>query len=167
GSITYPLIPNLLRVHIGESLVPSKRDAVVQIETNIDDLNPRLYDTVIASLLKAGALDAYMIPVMMKKRRTGVNMVVLCEPEKRNLIITRIFDLTTTFGVRVYLLPREKLGRKFLTVKTKYGKAKVKIGSLGREIKTVAPEFADYNRLARKHAIPVQRVYSELKKFRK
>ncbi|MFH1347348.1 MAG: nickel pincer cofactor biosynthesis protein LarC [Candidatus Margulisiibacteriota bacterium] len=162
GSRIYPTLPNLLRVYIGESLIPSERDAVVQIEANIDDMDPKGYDKVIAGLMKAGALDAYTIPVLMKKQRQGVQLVVLCTPENRHPIVTRIFDLTTTFGVRVYLVAREKLSRKFKTVKTRYGKARVKVGLLGQEVKTVAPEYEDYKRLAKKHSIPLRRAYQEI-----
>jgi uncharacterized protein (DUF111 family) len=95
----------------------------------------------------------------MKKQREGKNLIVLCVPENRELIITRIFELTTTFGVRVQIIPREKLSRRFKRVKTKYGTAKVKVGLLGQEVKTVAPEFEDYKRLAKKHSIPIQKAY--------
>ena len=155
-------IPNLLRIFIGEAQLPSEKDVVLQIETNIDDMNPKLYPKVIAGLMKAGALDAYTIPVTIKKRRAGVNLVVLCAPENRHLIITQIFDLTTTLGVRVYLVPREKLSRKLIRVKTKYGKARVKLGLLGKELKTIAPEFEDYRRIAKKHHIPIQKAYKEI-----
>ena len=157
-------LPNLLRIFIGEAQLPSEKDAILQIETNIDDLDPRHYDKVIAGLMKAGALDAYMIPVLIKKRRAGVNLVVLCTPPNRNQIITQIFDLTTTLGVRVYLVPREKLSRKLVKVKTKYGKARVKLGLLGKELKTIAPEYEDYKRIAKKHHIPIQKAYKEIKR---
>lgn len=157
-------IPNLLRIFIGEAEIPSKRDAVLQIESNIDDMHPKVYPKVIAGLMKAGALDAYTIPVMIKKQRQGVTLVVLCAPKNRNPIITRIFDLTTTLGVRVFLVPREKLDRKFVKVKTKFGKAKVKLGLLGKELKTIAPEYEDYKRIAKKHHIPIQKAYGEIKR---
>ncbi|KPJ66882.1 hypothetical protein AMJ44_07730 [candidate division WOR-1 bacterium DG_54_3] len=157
-------IPNLLRIFVGEAQLPSEKDAVLQIETNLDDMNPRFYHKAISRLMKARALDAYTIPVMIKKRRAGVNLVVLCAPENRNQIITQIFDLTTTLGVRVYLVPREKLSRKLIRVKTKFGKARVKLGLLGKELKTIAPEFEDYKRIAKKHHVPIQKAYKEVKR---
>jgi uncharacterized protein (TIGR00299 family) protein len=162
GSKIYPSLPNMLKVFIGESLVPSERDTIIQIETNIDDMEPKSFDRVIKGMMKVGALDAYTIPVRMKKKREGKNLVILCRPENRELIITRIFELTTTFGVRVYLIPREKLSRRFKTIKTKYGKVKIKVGSLGKEVKTVAPEFEDYKHLAKKHSIPIKKAYRAL-----
>lgn len=164
GSKKYPGLPGTLRVHIGEALDLSATDTVVQIEANIDDMAPSAFNQVIKELMKAGALDAYTIPVMMKKQRQALQLVALCRPEERHLIITRIFELTTTFGLRVFLVPREKLVRQFKTVRTKYGRSRVKIGSLGSKQVTAAPEFEDYKKLARKHNVPVQQVYKEIKR---
>ncbi len=163
GSRIYTEIPNFLRVHIGESLVPAERDAMVEIETNIDDMPLKHYHKVIASLMKAGALDACVIPILMKKKRKGIKLIVLCLPETREEMIKSVFELTTTFGVRVYLVPREKLARKFIKAKTRYGKAKVKLGFLGGQLKTLAPEYEDYRRIASKHSIPIRKAYQEIK----
>jgi len=157
-------VPNLLRIFIGEADIPSRKDAVLEIETNIDDMDPKRFSKIIQQLLRAGALDAFITPVMMKKRRQGAELTVLCSPEKREIIITSIFDLTTTLGVRVFLVPREKLSRKFVKVKTRYGKARVKFGLLDRELKTIAPEYEDYKRIAKKHHIPIQKAYKEVTK---
>lgn len=150
--------PNLLRVFIGEAELPTERDAVLQIETNIDDMNPNLYAKAIAKLMKAGALDAYITPIMMKKERQGVNLVILCRPEDRDRILDKLFTVTTVLGTRIYLVGREKLKRKFKIVKTKYGKAKIKVGLLGKAIKTIAPEFEDLKTIAQKHHLPIANV---------
>jgi len=161
GSLDLP-IPNLLRIFIGEAQLPTRKDAVLQIETNIDDMNPKLYSKAIRALMKAGALDAYIIPILMKKERRAINLVTLTQPENREKVLRELFRQTTTFGARIYLAPREKLTRKIAKVKTKYGQAAVKIGQLGKEIKTVSPEFEDYKRIAKKHHIPINRAYHEI-----
>ena len=160
GSINLP-IPNLLRVFIGEAEIPTERDAILQIETNIDDMNPKFYSKAISALMRAGALDAYITPILMKKKRAGINLTVLCDPEARDKIINEIFDQTTSFGVRIYLVPREKLSRKFVKAKTKYGKTKIKLGFLGKQLKTIAPEYEDYKRVAEKHAVPLKKAHKE------
>ena len=161
GTLNLP-VPNLLRLFVGEAQLPSEKDAILQIETNIDDMHPKHYHKVIAGLMKAGALDAYTIPVTIKKHREGVNLVVLCTPDNRHQIVTRIFDLTTTFGLRVYLVPREKLSRKFIKVKTKFEKARIKLGLLGKELKTNAPEYEDYKRISKKHHIPLRHAHDKI-----
>jgi len=162
GSRIYPSLINMVRVFIGESEIQSEKDAVLQIEANIDDMDPKLYDKAIAKLMKAGALDAYVSPIRMKKQRKAVKLIVLCTPELRHQVLDQIFTHTTTFGVRIFMVPREKLSRKFRKVKIKRGKARVKIGLLGTEVKTIAPEYEDYKRIARKHSIPITKVYKAL-----
>jgi len=163
GTFNLP-IPNMLRVFVGEAQIPAEKDAILQIEANIDDMNPKLYSKAIRALMKAGALDAYIIPILMKKERIAINLVILANPENRDKILKELFTRTTTFGARVYLVKREKLTRKSVKVKTKFGQAGVKIGSLGKEIKIIAPEFEDYKKIARKHNIPIQNAYREIKK---
>ena len=158
-------IPNILRVFIGEAELPTEKDSILQIETNIDDMDPKAYSKVIAKLMKAGALDAYITPILMKKGRQAVTLTILCGPKDKDRILEKLFSLTTTFGARVYLTGREKLKRKFQTVRTKYGKARIKLGSLGKELKTIAPEYDDYIQLAKKHHIPASLAYSMIKKI--
>jgi hypothetical protein len=112
--------------------------------------------------MRAGALDASVEPIYMKKERTGFKLSVLCAPELRDRILAAIFDLTTAFGARVYVVGREKLSRKFIQVKTKLGRAKTKLGYLGGELKTIAPEYEDYKKIAAKHHIPLSRAYQQV-----
>jgi hypothetical protein len=159
GSKHYPGLTGLLAVYIGQADIPAKKDTIVQIEANIDDTSPKLYNQIIAKLMKADALDAVITPIMMKKKRAGISLMVMVWPHDREQIITKIFELTTTFGVRCYIVPREIINRHLKTIKTRYGKARVKIGSLGQKVVTIAPEYEDYKKLAEKHSIPIQRAY--------
>lgn len=160
GAGTFDLAeqPNLLRIFIGESELPTEKDAVLQIETNIDDMDPRLFDKAIAALMKVGALDAYIEPLRMKKQRNAVKLSVLCRPENKDRVLEVLFDQTTTLGARVFMVRREKLGRKIRRVKTGYGKVKVKLGSLGKKLKTYAPEYEDLRRISKKHRVPLSRI---------
>lgn len=165
GGYDLKVQPNFLRIIIGEKELRTIKDSILQIETNIDDMNPLLWDKTIADIMKAGALDAYIEPIIMKKKRKAIKLTVLCPIELKDRIVETIFKKTTTFGVRVFLVNREILSRSFKTVKTKYGKARIKIGKLGNKIVTVAPEFEDYKKLAEKHKVPVGYVYREILKF--
>jgi len=131
GTFNLPF-PNLLRIFIGEAQIPAERDAVLQIETNIDDMDPKLYDRAIAGIMKAGALDASVQPIRMKKFREAVKLVVLCRPEDKDKILDAVFTETTTIGVRIYLVQREKLRREI--------RAGKKISYLGPQIKSIKSE---------------------------
>ncbi|MFA6431361.1 MAG: nickel pincer cofactor biosynthesis protein LarC [Candidatus Margulisiibacteriota bacterium] len=155
-------IPNYARLFIGEALIPTENDAILQIETNIDDMKPSLYSKAIKNILSAGALDTYIIPIQMKKERTGVQLIALCAPENKDAVLNAIFTYTTTLGVRIHLAVREKLQRKFVNIKTKYGKAKVKVGLLGKKVKVVSPEYENYRSLAKKHHIPISKAYKAI-----
>jgi uncharacterized protein (TIGR00299 family) protein len=161
GSLDLP-IPNLLRVFIGEAQIPAEKDAILNIETNLDDMSPGSFSKILNKLMRAGALDASVEQIYMKKERAGFKLSALCAPELRAKILEAVFDLTTTFGVRVYVTGREKLSRKFLKVRTKYGPAKTKLGYLGQKLKTIAPEYEDYKRIAAKHHLPLGRAYRQV-----
>jgi pyridinium-3,5-bisthiocarboxylic acid mononucleotide nickel chelatase len=131
GSIDLP-IPNLLRVFIGEAQLPAEHDAILEIETNIDDMDPKLYDRAIAKLMKAGALDASVQPIRMKKQREAAKLQILGKPEDKDKLLETLFSETTTIGARVYLVRREKLKRVI--------RAGHKISYLGSQVKTIKPE---------------------------
>jgi len=131
GSIDLP-IPNLLRVFIGEAELPTEHDAILQIEANIDDMDPKDYDRAIARLMKAGALDASVQPIRMKKQRAAVKLEVLCRPEDKDKVLDALFTETTTIGTRIFLVKREKLRREI-----RRGR---KISYLGSRVKRSKPE---------------------------
>jgi len=131
GSIDLPQ-PNLLRVFIGAAELPTEHDAIVQIEANIDDLDPSLYDRAIAKLMKAGALDASVQPIRMKKQRDAVKLEVMCRPEDKDKVLDAVFTETTTIGTRVSLVKRQKLRRLISAGK--------KISYLGQEVKRIKAE---------------------------
>ncbi len=114
GSLTFPSLSNLLKIFIGEAKIPTQRDAILQIEANIDDMDPKNYDKAITKIMKAGALDASIHPIRMKKKRSAIKLEILCLPQDKDKLLAVIFSDTTTIGVRVYLVAREKLRRKIV-----------------------------------------------------
>ncbi|MFA4967879.1 MAG: nickel pincer cofactor biosynthesis protein LarC, partial [Candidatus Margulisiibacteriota bacterium] len=152
GAGSYDLAeqPNLLRIIIGEKEIQSERDTILQMEANIDDMNPKFYDKAIAAIMKAGALDAYLAPIRMKKQRNAVQLIVLSDLKDKDRLIDAIFSETTTFGIRIFMVEREKLKKGI--VRTKYGR--VKVGKLDGKIKTMAIEPDDYIKLKNKVPTP-------------
>lgn len=157
-------IPNLLRIYIGETSDEKyEEDEVILIETNIDDINPEIFDYVSESLLRKGSLDVFMTPIFMKKNRLGTMLSILTTLDKLDQILSTIFTETTTLGVRIHRLERKKLAREIISVGTRFGDMKVKIGKIGEQIKNISPEYENCKEIAVKQGIPLKDVYDEAK----
>ena len=156
--------PNLLRVFIGELYNDYDFDITSTIETNIDDMNPEIYDYLIQKLMDNGALDVFLTGIQMKKNRPAVKLSVISSVENSDKIVDIIFNETTTLGVRIYNTRRIKLFIEKRTVKTEYGDISVKIGKINDKIKTISPEYEECRRLAEKSNIPLKDIYDLVKK---
>jgi pyridinium-3,5-bisthiocarboxylic acid mononucleotide nickel chelatase len=106
---------NLLRLMTGEVQEPKPNywgeDEVVLLETNIDDMDPRIYAFAMEKLFKAGALDVWLTQVIMKKSRPGTVLSVLGRASQESFLAGIIFEETTTLGIRRSLLNRFVLRR--------------------------------------------------------
>ncbi|MFP4005921.1 MAG: nickel pincer cofactor biosynthesis protein LarC [Candidatus Hadarchaeia archaeon] len=166
GSKELP-VPNLLRSILGEIEEPSAHDPrsekIIRIETNIDDCNPELIGEAVNRLLSAGALDVYQVPVNMKKNRTGVELVVLCEAKILPQIESILFEETTTFGFRYVEMEKRELPREVKQIETKYGDIAVKVGYF-KDRKTVTPEFDSCLEAAKRKQESLRDVYEEARK---
>lgn len=158
-------LPNLLRVVIGEVASDLEEDHVVLVETNMDDINPQLVPHVIERLLAAGATDAFVIPLMMKKGRPGFLLSVLTSETRLNAIALEIFSQTTTLGLRIQHIRRMKVHRETKKVSTSFGEVNVKESHVNGN-KRIMAEFEECKRIAESRSIPLievmQRLNSEL-----
>ncbi|MFN4110911.1 MAG: nickel pincer cofactor biosynthesis protein LarC [Ignavibacteria bacterium] len=164
GSKNIPEIPNLFRLMIGEYVEGFSTDESYIVETNIDDMNPEFYPYVIERLLNAGAHDAYLVPIIMKKGRPGIILSTLCEANLLEEILKIIYRETTTLGVRILKIDRRKLIRDSEIVKTKFGDVKVKVIQTENGKKYV-PEFEECKKIAIEKNIPISEVYNEIIKL--
>ncbi len=151
--------PGILRVIEAELCTPG-RDVTV-LRTTIDDMNPEHYQHVQDLLFEAGALDVFLMQLIMKKGRPGILMTVLCEPELRDRIIGLIFRETTTLGVRFSIEGRDELERWNGEVETPLGTVAVKKTRLGDGSIRTAPEYESCRALARSKGVPIADVYRE------
>jgi uncharacterized protein (TIGR00299 family) protein len=155
-------VPNLLRIIVGEAGVPSDQlsiETLVRLETNVDDLNPEIYDHVMARLFATGALDVFLAPVQMKKNRPGTWVHVLCRPGDADALEAILFAETSTLGVRQQLVGRHALARSSQRVHTPYGPVRVKVASWAAGQAKASPEYEDCRRLAVKHGVPLREIY--------
>jgi uncharacterized protein (TIGR00299 family) protein len=160
GHRTLDSRPNLLRASLLESASKSgvENDTCVLLETNIDDSSPEITGALFNRLLKAGALDVFLSPVIMKKQRPGVILSVLCRPEDKNKLAELIFRESSTFGIRESEVSRRILQRELAPVTTPYGEIRVKTGFLNGERVTVSPELDDCAAAAEKHGVTLKTV---------
>lgn len=156
-------MPNVLRVLIGETTGAPVRDSIMVIETNIDDMNPQIYEYVSERLFDAGALDVFLTQILMKKMRPAVTLSVLSDREKMQEMIDIILSETTSIGVRHYETSRTKLERKTEKVETGYGTIRVKFSGTSKRAITVTPEYEDCKELALKKKISLSEVIEAAK----
>ncbi len=150
--------PNILRLMIGNNLNISeeeKDNTVTVIETNIDDMNPQIFEYVFEELFKAGALDVYLTQVIMKKGRPGVVLTALCSNKKRDDVIKIILRETSTIGLRFYEAKRRILKREIKKIDIGSEKIRTKTSRLGDDILKITPEYEDCKRIAKKLRIPL------------
>jgi uncharacterized protein (TIGR00299 family) protein len=151
--------PNVVRALIGQSA--SSPVGTVLLEANVDDLDPRLWPGVLAGLLAAGASDAWLVPIVMKKGRPAHTLTVLCDSGLAPTLRARIFSDTTTLGVRESDRRKTTLSRYFVDVALPGGTVAVKVGHADGVIVQVMPEFEDVAALARQQDRPERLVLQE------
>jgi len=163
GNKDFEGLPNLLRIFFGDTAGTdypacqrSSDTEVTVIETNIDDMNPQLYEDVIDKLFEAGALDVFLENIIMKKGRPAVKLTVLTDEYKRETLASLIFNETTTIGLRFYRAGRRVLSREIRKIKTGFGEVRIKIARMEGTIINISPEFSDLKALSKKTGQPIK-----------
>lgn len=152
--------PNVLRVLVGESVARQDEEEVDEVdvlECNLDDATPQLIGHCLDRLRDGGALDAYAVPIQMKKSRPGVLLSVLCSPELAADLQRILFEETTTLGIRRHGARRVKMTRRQETVATAFGEVRMKIGEWSGVV-TATPEYEDCRRAAAEHGVALRQV---------
>ncbi len=155
-------IPNVLRCFVGTATATADgMEVVVKLETTIDDMSPQLYEPLMDRLLEAGALDVFLMPVIMKRSRPGVVLTALAEPSRVAELSAILFEETTTIGVRWTDYQRTRLKREIRTLPTAYGPISFKLSRHQGRLITVTPEFSEVSRIAREKGLPVREVLEQ------
>lgn len=167
GGRDTPGQPNLLRLLVGEeALQPNTTASVAIMETVIDDSSPQLIAYVSELLLEAGAWDVYRIPVQMKKGRNGVQLTVLCHPDRIVTLRDMLFRETTTIGLHWRVENKVSLEREFKEVQTEWGPVRIKVARWpSGEVANAAPEYEDCRRLATEHSVPLKVITEQARRM--
>ena len=159
GSRRWEDAPNLLRAVLGAAVGGQPREGAGWVlEANLDDLSPQLVAAALEAVLAAGAADAWIAPVTMKKGRPGHLLGAVVPEAARSAVEEALFRETSTLGIRAYRVERSVLDRELVEVATPYGPVRVKLGRRGGAVINAAPEFEDCRLRAREHGVGVKEV---------
>ena len=137
----------------------------VLLETNVDDLDPRLWPPAIAALLAAGASDAWLTPIVMKKGRPAHTLSVLVAAHRADAVRREVYRQTSTIGLREQRVGKHELDREMATVQVHGHTIAVKLARLGPEdggeVLNAQPEFEDVAAAARALGVPVKSLMAD------
>jgi uncharacterized protein (TIGR00299 family) protein len=151
--------PNCVRAFLGQT--PGEPDGVWELRCNLDDMTPEGIAFAMERLFEAGALDAYTVPVGMKKSRPGVLLVALCRDADKAALVSALFRHTTTLGVRELPCRRDTLRRAELVRATSFGPIRVK-RSEGFGVVREKYEYEDLAKIARERDLSLEEVLRKL-----
>jgi uncharacterized protein (DUF111 family) len=139
-----------------------EQEKIIVLEGSLDNTDGEVLGNLIELSLRNGALDVYYSTLNMKKSRPGVLLTVLCRhPQEANLV-RLVFRETGILGLRRREMSRYLLSREIITVETKYGAVRVKVGKLSGEIVHTWPEFEDLKSLSRENGVALKTLRAEV-----
>ncbi len=173
GSRDVPGRANVVRVLLGEptdaatdaggtgDAATGSTSTALLIEANIDDLDPRAWPLVITRLLEAGAADAWLVPILMKKGRPAHTLSVLVGEDRAAAVRRVVFTETTTIGLRETRVDKHALDRRVVTVDVAGYAVRVKLARLGDVDVNAQPEWEDVAAAALASGRPAREVLAE------
>jgi len=147
---------NVLRVLIGERTGALEATLVSVIEAHIDDSSPQVLGYALEKLMDAGALDAALSPLQMKKNRPGSLLRVIARPEDQERLAQIVFAETSTLGLRIHSAERRVEPRSMIEIETPLGRVRGKVSAQG----AFAPEYDDCKLIAQRTGTPLQLVFA-------
>jgi pyridinium-3,5-bisthiocarboxylic acid mononucleotide nickel chelatase len=170
GSKDTPARANVVRAVIGDAVIGDAvigaagaeaaggATAEVVIEANVDDLDPRLWPAVLTALFQAGAQDAWLTPILMKKGRPAHSLHVLGRPEDEAALRAVVVAQTSTIGMRSFSVAKYALARMWVPVDVGGQVVRIKVAHDGAVIRQATPEYADVEAAAAALTLPVRQV---------
>jgi uncharacterized protein (TIGR00299 family) protein len=161
GTSRWPDRPNVLRMTLGEearAAAAPEAGTLYVLEANLDDCPGQLAARAVEAALEAGALDAWVAPLTMKKGRPGWLLSALVRGERRAAVTGIFLSETTTLGVRYHAVERAELARELVPVETAYGTVRVKVAREAGRVLGAQPEYDDCLARAKERGVPVKEV---------
>jgi uncharacterized protein (TIGR00299 family) protein len=155
---------NVLRLLVGERTSSShgaEDPHPLVVEANVDDLDPRLWPNVLAALLAAGASDAWVSPILMKKGRPAHTLHVLVRSDRAEAVRAEVFRQTSTIGVREIAVAKHALDREMRTVMVEGHAVHVKLARLDGAVLNAQPEYDDLVTVAAATGRPLKDLLAE------
>jgi len=143
--------PNVLRIVQGFGELEHENVSI--LETNVDDVSGEVLGHVFQGLIRSGARDVSIIPTVTKKNRPGHLLRVIAKPQDTQKISEEIIRETGTLGVRVIPYAHRNIAkRKIVSIDVpidgKQFEIDIKVGTIGKDIISVKPEYEDVKRVA-------------------
>ena len=161
--IVFAWILSYYKKEVGDLDENIKKEDIVELMANLDDMTGEEIGFAIDMLFNNGALDVFVIPIQMKKNRPGVLLTCICRVDDDDKMARLMLKHTTTFGVRKKLCERYTLSREFTSIKTKLGDVRVKRAS-GYGVNKFKYEYEDIAAIARDNGMSISQVYFEIEK---
>ncbi len=159
--------PNVLRLLLGTAatVTPAPRQPAgirpLVLQTNVDDLDPRLWPDVLGQLMAAGAADAWLTPILMKKGRPAHTLSVLVRPDARTAVERVVFAETSTIGLRAQEVDKVALDRSELVVQVHGHPVRVKSAVHDGQVVNLQPEYDDVRAVATATGLPLRTVLAD------
>ena len=135
------------------------------LETNIDDMNPELYQYLEEKLFLVGALDVFKTPIIMKKGRAAIKLSILTSQKKESAVLDVLFRESTTIGLRKYEIEKILMPREFEKIQTKYGEITIKKAMKDGKVIKYKAEYEECKKIAFEKDIPITEIYKEVAKI--
>ena len=150
---------NCVRAMFGETA--NSKDEMYELNCNVDDMTAEQIGFALECCFKAGAAEAFTIPINMKKSRPGTLIRVLCKEDLKETLIQTIFKFTSTAGIRETKVARSVLDRSFTEVETPYGKIRRK-DYFGYGVSRYKYEYDDLARIASENGLSIDELLKNI-----
>jgi uncharacterized protein (TIGR00299 family) protein len=167
GERDFPGRPNCLQILLGAGEAETEFEQVVLIETNVDDLSPQVIGYTLERLLREGAREAFVTPVLMKKGRPGHLITAIAPDGREGALGALLVRETGTLGYRVRRTGRVVLKRAEAEVAVDGGSVRVKTAEFAGEQVRFEPEYEDCRRIAEKTGRPLRLVLEDARRRRR